>query len=236
MLKSLTATIFIFVICFFATELSALEQVPIEEVQLNKFVEDTQRKMPATGQRHVAQVWWVPLEYWRSVVGRDLAISDAQKETIFLSLRNISLLAAVQADLSTSGELEFYSKQEIEKNLAVTFSNADRKDKKLIPVNKLDPNLKTLLKQIAPLLRAAMGNLGDNFHFFVFDDVSDSGRTIDPYQQGLLSVDLKSKSEFAMNTEIEMPLDSLFYPRHCPNGKEAHVSWKFCPWSGEEPK
>jgi hypothetical protein len=32
---------------------------------------------------------------------------------------------------------------------------------------------------------------------------------------------------------LETPLNSLFVPRTCPNGKPAHVSWKFCPWGGE---
>jgi len=219
-----------------ATTLAALEKVPMDEIQLNKFIEDTQRQMPATGQNHVALVWWVPLEYWRSVVERDLDISDAQRETIFLSLKNISLLAAVQADLSESGELEFYSKKAIQEDLVVTYKNSVYDNKVMTPVSNLDPNLVNLLNQIAPLLGAAMGNLGNNFHFFVFDDISDGKRIMDPYEEGVLSINLKNNSDFEMNSEIEMPLNSLYFPRICPNGKEAHVSWKYCPWSGEEPQ
>lgn len=236
MYKSLITGVLVIVTSVWITNLAASERVPLEDVQLNKFVEDTQRQMPATGQRHVALVWWVPFEYWKSVVERDLAISNAQKETIFLSLRNISLIAAVQADLSTSGESKFYSKKEIKKNLEVSFSNANYKDKVMTPIVKMDPNLNKLLNQIAPLLGAAMGNLGDNFHFFVFDDVLNGERVIDPYEEGLLSVGLKSSSDFSMSTNIEMPLNSLYFPRICPNGKEAHVSWKYCPWSGDEPE
>jgi len=223
-------------LCVYVSNVAALEKVPLDEVQLNKFIEDTQRQMPATGQNHVALVWWVPLEYWISVVERDLDISDAQRETIFLSLKNISLLAAVQADLSESGELEFYSKETIQEDLVVKFRDSVADNKVITPIKNLDPNLSSLLNQIAPLLGAAMGNLGNNFHFFVFDDFEDGNRIMDPYEEGVLSIDLKSNTDFEMNTEIEMPLNSLYFPRMCPNGKEAHVSWKYCPWSGKEPK
>ena len=60
----------------------------------------------------------------------------------------------------------------------------------------------------------------------------DGKRILDPYQPGGLQVDLKRKNNQPLQAKIEFPLNSLYVPRRCPNGKPAHVSWKFCPWTG----
>ena len=56
---------------------------------------------------------------------------------------------------------------------------------------------------------------------------------VDPYLQGLISVQIAKRNGDLMTADIEMPLNSLFVPRKCPNGKDAHISWKYCPWSGK---
>jgi hypothetical protein len=45
-----------------------------------------------------------------------------------------------------------------------------------------------------------------------------------------------SNADAVHMAELELPLDSLFVPRLCPNGKPAHVSWDYCPWSGKKLK
>ena len=44
---------------------------------------------------------------------------------------------------------------------------------------------------------------------------------------------LNSDGEVRNNMSIDMPLNELFIPRLCNNGKPAHVSWHYCPWGGE---
>ena len=79
-----------------------------------------------------------------------------------------------------------------------------------------------------------MGNLGSNMHFFVLnDELESSPRLIDPYLKGHISIQLERRDEVQLDARIEMPLNSLFIPRKCPNGMDAHVSWKFCPWTGK---
>lgn len=79
-----------------------------------------------------------------------------------------------------------------------------------------------------------MGNLGSNMHFFVLADRNaNDERIIDPYEVNALRIGLKKSDGERLNVVLETPLNSLFVPRTCPNGKPAHVSWKFCPWGGE---
>ena len=79
-----------------------------------------------------------------------------------------------------------------------------------------------------------MGNLGKNMHFYVLNDKSKSfPRLLDPYRKGQINIQLSRKDDVLMTASIEMPLNSLFVPRKCPNGKDAHISWKYCPWTGK---
>jgi hypothetical protein len=35
-----------------------------------------------------------------------------------------------------------------------------------------------------------------------------------------------------MLARIDPPINALFVPRVCEDGREAQVTWKFCPWMG----
>jgi len=118
--------------------------------------------------------------------------------------------------------------------MSLSFTAADGKRRTVTPMGTIDPNLGVVLAVFKPILGAAMGNLGNNMHFYVLDDrIEGAPRLLDPYREGLISVQLMRKNGDWMTAEIEMPLNSLFVPRKCPNGKDAHVSWKYCPWSGK---
>ena len=150
------------------------------------------------------------------------------------ALSGTSLLAVVQADITQLGAFIFYSKNEVEEKMLISFADARGERLALVPMRTIDPNLEIVLSLLKPVLGNAMGNLGNNMHFYVLDDRSkNSLRLLDPYRKGLISIQLAKKNGDPITAEIETPLNSLFVPRKCPNGKDAHVSWKFCPWSGK---
>ena len=82
----------------------------------------------------------------------------------------------------------------------------------------------------------AMGNLGENMHFFVLPDVDSAGaRLVSPHEFGTVEVKLGGRdSSSPVQLSVELPLDALFVPRVCPNGKPAHVTWTHCPWGGSK--
>jgi hypothetical protein len=150
-------------------------------------------------------------------------------------MSGISLLAVVQADISSVGAFKFYSKEEIEENMTLSYSGADGKRQKLTPVQSIDPDLEIVLGVFKPVLGAAMGNLGNNMHFYVLNDrAKSSPRLLDPYRKGQIDIRLARRDNVLMDASIEMPINALFVPRKCPNGKDAHVSWVYCPWTGKK--
>lgn len=214
----------------------ALEKKPIAAVDTTQFVKDTQSSV--SYENHLNFIWWIPYEYWQVALDDNTTSESGQKEMLTI-LKQYSLLAVVQADISTFGAFNFYSKDEVEKNLDIILKAEDGSLKKLIPLKAEDINsdLQVVLGMFKPILAQAMGNLGQNVHFFVLKDYDSAGtRTIDPYRFGALNFRIGQRAGKLMELQIELPLNSLYVPRKCPNGKDAYATWKYCPWTGEKLK
>lgn len=217
-----------------AADASALQRKPIQEVEKDAFIRDTQVAPSGAGDDHLALVWWVPYEFWQATAARDATTSEADKKAMLDALRPVSVLAVVQGDISPFGALRFYSKDEVERNMVIAVCDAGGKEQRVQPLQTIDPDLQILLGALKPALSAAVGNLGRNMHFFVLSDrVAEGARLFDPYRKGVIKVQLAKRNGKGMTAEIETPLNPLFVPRKCPNGKDAHVSWDYCPWTGK---
>jgi len=144
----------------------------------------------------------------------------------------VSILGVSHADIGTLGALDFYSKEEIKNNMLVFYSDFRDKRQRLSLRKTFNPDLEIFLAMFKPVMESA-GRFGTSVHFFVINDQSNSSRVVDPYREGKLEIQLMRRDGVLMTATIEMPLNSLFVPRICPTGKEAHVSWNYCPWTGE---
>ncbi len=225
----------VMMISMVATYSVAAERKPIKAIDTDAFTSDTQVTPKGAGDNHVALAWWIPNEFWESILSRDATTSESDKKAMLDALSGVSLLAVVQADISAFGAFKFYSKEEIEENMTLSYSGSDGKKQRLSPVQTIDPDLEVVLGVFKPILGAAMGNLGNNMHFYVLNDRAKSApRLLDPYRNGQIGIQLARRDKVLMDASIEMPINALFVPRKCPNGKDAHISWKYCPWSGKK--
>jgi len=216
-----------------ATSALAAEKKSMKDVDTDAFTSDTLLTLKGAGDSHVAMAWWLPVEFWEAILARDTTTSEVDKKNMLDTLSGVSLIAAVQADISSFGAFNFYSKDEVEKTLQVSYTDATGAKQILSVMETVDPDVEMLLNIFKPILGGAMGNMGNNMHFYVFSDQSKSKkRVLDPYQKGIINIGLKKKSGGQMYGVIETPLNALFIPRKCPNGKEAHISWEYCPWTG----
>lgn len=212
----------------------AAEKKPVIAIDEDALTNETQVSLKGTGDDHMAFVWWIPNEFWEKVLSSDASINETEKNAMLQAMSGISLLAVVQANISEFGAFEFFSKEQIEKDMKLVYIGADGKKQNVSIVKAIDPTLEVLLGVFKPILGAAMGSMGNSMHFFVLNDkVKSTNRLLDPYEKGKIDIQLKKKEKVFMNTSIEFPLNSLYVPRICPNGKEAHISWSYCPWTGK---
>lgn len=120
-------------------------------------------------------------------------------------------------------------------NLTVAYRDSSGAEFVMESVIVPDADFQSVLDILRPTMQKKLGYLSNGIHFLVFPDVDESGeRIVDPYIPGALEFWMETRSGKEMYGEIELPMDALFVPRICPNGKPAHVSWKYCPWTGEK--
>ena len=212
----------------------ALEKKPINSIDTNQLIKDTQFSA-SSGDEHMNLFWWVPCEFWQATYINDKTTSESDKKLIINTLRPYSLLMICQSDISALGSFKFYSKDEIESKLDITFKSKNGSLIKLAPLKDIDPDLQLMLDMFKPMFAAAAGNMGQNMHFFVLEDYDSTRKSkIDPYRFGTLNFRIGKRNGELIQTQLDFPLNSLYVPRKCPNGKEAHVTWKYCPWTGEK--
>jgi len=216
----------------------AAEKKTFKDVDLTAFIKDTQIALQAGvdegGTNHIAIAWWVPIEYWEVVLSKDASVTPQDKQNLLDALQGTSLLAVVQADVTARGAFQFYSKEEVEKTMELKIPDDTGKLQKVKPIDAVSPELKTMLTVVKPILGNAMGNLGTNMHFYVLNDVrDDSDRVLSPYTSSQIDIKLLRRDGKVREASIPTPINSLFVPRKCPNGRDAHITWKYCPWTGQ---
>jgi hypothetical protein len=215
---------------------NSLDKKPAKDVNLGELVREVQLFV-GSSERQVNVVWWVPVEYWETAFSQNSESNSFDIQEITKLMNPYFMLAVVQSDISPFGVFNYYSKEKVSQGMSVGIINANGDTSRVLPLPDLEitEDMNLLLENLKPMLRSAMGNLGGNFHFFVFSDRNEDGtRKMDPYKSGKMEVHLESSGGNVLEGNFETPLNSLFIPRVCPNGKPAHVSWKYCPWTGEK--
>jgi hypothetical protein len=217
------------------TAAQAVDKRAYQDIPISAIMSETQGEPLNAGDSHIALAWWITYEYWASIFARDPNMTQQAKDEVLKAIKGYSFIGVVQADISMFGAFDFYNEQQVIDHLNLHYKD-DQNQTLPVTINKQPNNdIALMVAQIKPIVEAALGNMGSHFHIFVINDQDKQGsRLLNPYENGEFSVHMKKKSGDAMTVKFETPLDSLFVPRICPNGKAAHVSWVYCPWSGEK--
>jgi hypothetical protein len=215
---------------------AAAERKPFDEVNTDALTRETQ--ITEGSDNALDLVWWLPVEFWQVALQSNPSLAQSQIDQVVDTLRPYSVIAVVQADISPFGAFHFFDEAKVASGLQIDYVREGGTAINLPIGTTSDPDLNLLLKQLAPILSAAMGEMGQNFYFFpLADQNADGERIVSPYETGQLRIDLTDREGMPRPAfEIEFPLDSLFVPRLCRNGKPAHISWKYCPWDGKKLK
>lgn len=203
---------------------------PLVDVVIDEFTHDTQ--VLHSEDYALTQAWWIPVEFWQAALSK---VNPALAEQAVQILKSYSMVAVVQADVTALGGFAYYSRDEIAQRLQVQRVGAQGAPVALPQEKSVNPAVQNLLMQLTPLLGKAIGDMGRNMHFFVLADTDDKGqRLASPYETGRVQIQLgASETQPAQQLDIELPVNALFVPRLCANGKPAHVAWKYCPWDGK---
>lgn len=216
--------------------LSSLSAAPVSAARLKdpsqvesaQLTRDLQKMVNAS--RQLSLVWWIPQEFWQVSLAKDKTLNEAGRDQMLNVMASVDVVAVVQTDVSAMGSFDFYPRAEVEAGLQLTHVAPDGRRTRLKTIEPKG-DVQLLLAQLKPVLQGAMGNLGANMHFFTYPR-GKGARVLDPTVKGQLEFAMKVRSGSTQQVQIETPINALFEPRLCPDGREAHVSWNFCPWDG----
>lgn len=216
----------------FNSQALGLEPKEINNVVIENLITETQETSPSDSDSSL--IWWIPYEFWEASLEQSTSIEPALKESILQIVEPYFMLIVIQKDNSSSGNS--YSLEQVKQNLTFNFENSSGEEQKLIPLDNIPSDLVLLQEAIRSAVKQRVNNIGENFHILVFENTTSEGDLlISPYETGIINVTLSENNNVATsNLAIDLPLNSLYVPRICPNGKEAHVSWQYCPWDGSE--
>ena len=207
-----------------------IERKPLSAIDIDQFTSELQ--VVVSDATSMTQVWWIPAEFWASAFTRT---NPVLAEQAMEKLGDYGILAVVQADITPLAAFVFHDRKNVAGRLDVRFTSYASEPVKIKEAGELPDSVQMLLNVLTPMFANTMGELGKNMHLFVMDNRKDGDLIADPYKQGKVQVTLAgTKTTPEKHLTIELPVDALYEPRYCPNGKPAHISWNYCPWSGKK--
>ena len=157
------------------------------------------------------------------------SITQQQLEYLKELLNDYTIVAAGDYNLdSESGVINFSVNDSSKK---VVFYGLQ--DQKVTPLKESEIDDKVLIivnQTLKPLFAQMLGKMGSGVNFFIYNNLENGKRIIDPNLPGSFKVDL--------NGEIfqwKLPLVSLMKEKTCPvDQQKMIVNWNFCPFHGNK--
>jgi len=209
------------------TSVYSTNQKKIENVNIDDFITETQISLGGTDSIDIG--WWIPLEFWLISL-QEQGLPQESLDEMIATLSPYTIFAVVSAEVGPFGGATFANKALVDSSVKMIDPETD---KELSPLTEsaLPADLQMMLNMMQPMLKSIMGELGENMHFYVFNDLdASSERIADPYTEGL--VQFKSND---MAYDFKTPISALIEEKICPNdGAEMNGTWKYCPNCGSK--
>lgn len=198
-----------------------------EKTQTDRMIEEIQQVKQ--NQTDMKLVWWIPTEYWEVALQENGSITQQQLEYLKELLNDYTIVAAGDYNLdSESGVINFSVNDSSKK---VVFYGLQ--DQKVTPLKESEIDDKVLIivnQTLKPLFAQMLGKMGSGVNFFIYNNLENGKRIIDPNLPGSFKVDL--------NGEIfqwKLPLVSLMKEKTCPvDQQKMSGKWIFCPFHGNK--
>ncbi len=216
-----------FLLSLFLFSINAWSQLP-ENVNLNQLITETQ--LASDNPDLINLIWWIPKEYWEITFREDKTISEKEINDMMNLMENYHVLAIFQGKLGLFGGVTYESEEQLFKKLSLKDYYGDIH----FPLKRDDiaPDMNNFLDIMKPMMANMLGNLGENFIFFVFDAKNSSKKFIaNSFEDHDFEIILKDDATY----KFDLPFSALLNPKICPQDKAEHNGkWNFCPFHGNK--
>jgi len=180
-------------------------------------------------EKKIAIVWWIPTEFWEKVYQNNPRVNPAQSSEIIQTLKEYTLVVIIDGKKGGLAGITYTPADDLRKDLTLT--NPDGSTLAPLAEDALNPAMKNLIGMMKPLLSNMLGQMGQNYNFFVFPGKDKAGKQlIDAHGNGKLTVHYSGGS-FVWH----LPLGSLMPIKKCDTcGEEFIGNYNFCPYDGQK--
>ncbi len=195
------------------------------KIAINDLINETQQQ--TNDPNRMQLVWWIPEEYWDTFLKSDPTSTEESREEFLKTLRPYVLVMVVDGKIGTFGSVKYKTESEIQAELRLKDSQG--MSFRPLSQDKVDSDTKTLLAMIKPITANMLGPMGENMHFFLFQNKNAKGqRIVEAAKKGNFSI-LAGSEEY----KWRLPLSSLVPPKICSKcAEKCSGTWNYCPWCG----
>ncbi len=197
---------------------------PFELVNSDTFISETQFSSDKIN--HIEMFWWLPTEFWKIIYSNDPLINQNQIDEIVNIVDDYLILAVIKGKIGMFGGVNYESYNDLKSHIQVKYKNEFLNR---VESSFLSMELNAMISMFKPILSNMLGNMGENLHFFVFDN---------PKNNKLLPVDPLSYNDLmflmdSFSVNVDLPLSSLLLEKICPEDKaKLNGKWIYCPFHG----
>lgn len=178
-------------------------------------------------EKQLKLVWWIPTEFWR-IASQDNNLATAEQIDYLENILNdYTIFAAGDYTLELKDGASDFKVNTIKNS----FSLFGLDGKQITPLKDSDINNQTLTiinNTLKPLFGQMLGKTGSGIDFFIYNNIKDGKRLINPNEPGSFKVEI-NKEVFLW----KLPLVSLMKEKICPVDQEKmQGNWIFCPYHG----
>jgi hypothetical protein len=210
---------------FFSAKLFS-QAKPIEQVSFDRFTTETQYS--SDNMDFVEMIWWLPTEFWKIIYSHDPSIGQDEIDEIVSLVDNYVIAIVIKGKIGMFGGVNYQSYEDLKSHVQVKYNNELLK---IVDHGNLNSDLQNLLSIMKPIMANMLGNMGQNLHFFVFDNPDN--KKVLPVKP--ISNDYLLFSMDGFSADADLPIASLLLEKICPEDKaELNGKWNYCPFHGKK--
>jgi hypothetical protein len=208
----------------------AVERLPLRDVQVDAFVKETQSMFTSKDEAIYIQRW--PAEYFLLLLDEMNGDRESERAIHVKNIMKNRFVVAVAILKSTGSDSgRFLDFVDVAKRIKIKIV----KNKHSYPLELIgDQEVAKLISETGGYLVHGLERVVEGTHFLIYE-ASDhfDGQLYSPYENDEINISYTGDDrEYVFSVATIM--DSLFKPRFCENGRKAHVTWMFDPWSGKK--
>ena len=171
--------------------------------------------------------WYLADEFWLYVVNANPDIAGTEAAEAMYDMVSEYNFVAVVIGKNTGAGFSFASEEKMRKSMFL--EGQDGKRHRPIGTDEMDYELLLMLDVFRPIMGQFLGELGENFNFFVFEKSNDIGELIfDP----IADQDVTLNAE-GVSFTWSLPMSALIPKKRCPEDAELmNGTWNYCPIHG----